>query len=129
MSAASAAAAGQAAALALMEDMCRIERAGAVVTTEDGQDTTAPQVLYEGPCRIKPVSTATQTSSSPNAPADTWQYKVTIPPGGAAFTSGDAVVFVVSRDAYLVGKRMRIRNVEGGTHVTARRFWCTEVAR
>lgn len=123
------AAAGRAAAEAMMSDACRIERVGAVQTSTDGTDTRPVTVLYEGKCRIKPAATAA-VMPSPTAPAETWQYKISIPyADGAAIRSNDRVTVTSSTDPTITGRALQVRNLDRGTHITARRFWCTEVSR
>ncbi|MDT0477397.1 DUF6093 family protein [Streptomyces sp. DSM 41014] len=122
------AAAGRAMAEALMRDTCLIEDLGVVTTTDDGQDLTVPVVLYDGKCRVKPASTAV-TTPSVNAAAQTWQYKVSIPFGDVQLRTGLRVTVTASQDPTLVGLRLTLRNFDRGTHITARRMWCTEVSR
>lgn len=129
MTAADTAAAGRAAAEQQMTDSCRIERTGPVATSEDGTDTTPTVVLYEGPCRLKPAGTAAVIPSA-TAPAETWQYKLSIPYAqGAGVRSDDRVTITASQDPTAVGLRLQVRNLDRGTHITARRMWCTEVSR
>lgn len=130
MSAGDAAAAGRAAAEEMMTDVCRIERTGPVQTSEGGTDTTPSVPLYAGVCRVKPAGTRATAVSSATAPTEIWQYKVSIPHGvGADVRSGDLVVVTASQDATLAGLHLRVRNLDRGTHITARRLWCTEVSR
>jgi hypothetical protein len=131
VSAADAAASGRAAAEREMTDTCRIERTGPVQTSQDGHDTTPILVLYEGPCRIKPAGTAAVIPSV-TAPTETWQHKLSIPygaTGGIEVRAFDAVIITSSADASYAGLRLQVRNVDRGTHITARRLWCTEVSR
>lgn len=121
--------AGRAAAEALMTDTCRIERTGPVRTGEDGQDATPVIVLYEGRCRLKPAGTAA-VSPSATAPAEIWQYKLSIPYNFAArIRAFDAVVMTTSQDPTLADLRLQVRNIDRGTHISARRMWCMEVSR
>ncbi|WNI16618.1 DUF6093 family protein [Actinacidiphila sp. ITFR-21] len=129
MSAAGAAASGRVAAEQQMTDRCVIARTGPVRTAEDGTDTRPAVQLYEGICRVKPASTAAVVPST-TAPAETWQYKLSIPyASGAGIASNDAVVITASQDPTLIGLHLQVRNIDRGTHITARRFWCTEVSR
>ncbi|MFJ6293197.1 DUF6093 family protein [Streptomyces griseoviridis] len=123
-----AAAAGRALAETLMTDTCLIEDLGVVTTADDGQDATTPVAVYAGKCRVKPASTAV-TTPSVNAAAQTWQYKVSIPFGDVQLRTGLRVTVTASQDPTLVGLRLTLRNFDGGTHITARRMWCTEVSR
>lgn len=121
----------QARALAVqqMTDACRIERTGPVVTAEDGTDSAPTTVLYEGICRVKPAGTAAVIPSV-TAPAETWQYKISIPYSeGVGVRSNDRVTITASQDPTLVSLRLQVRNIDRGTHITARRIWCTEVSR
>lgn len=121
--------AGRAAAESLMTDACRIERTGPVVTSQDGTDTTPTVLLYEGPCRIKPAGTAAIIPSA-TAPAETWQNKLSIPYAAAIdVRSFDRVTITASDDPTLPGRCFEVRNIDRGTHITARRIWCTEVSR
>ncbi|MEU9400544.1 DUF6093 family protein [Streptomyces sp. NPDC048242] len=122
------AAAGRDMAESLMTDRCLIEDVGVVTTTDDGQDVTEPVVVYDGKCRVKPASTAVVTPSV-NAAAQTWQYKVSIPLGAEHLRAGLRVTITASQDPSLVGLRLVLRNFDRGTHITARRMWCTEVSR
>ncbi|MFJ4738707.1 DUF6093 family protein [Streptomyces sp. NPDC088775] len=122
------AAEGQALAEALMTDRCRIEDVPVVTTTEDGQDVTVPVVVYDGKCRVKPASTAVVTPSV-NAASQTWQYKVSIPLGPERLRSGLRVTITESSDPTLIGMPLQLRNLDRGSHITARRMWCTEVSR
>ncbi|WP_333770941.1 DUF6093 family protein [Streptomyces sp. IBSBF 2435] len=129
MSAADTAAAGRAAAEQDMTDRCRIERTGPVATSADGTDTTPVTVLYDGICRVKPAGTAAVVPSA-TAAAETWQHKLSIPyAAGAGIRSNDRVVITASDDPTLAGLRLQVRNIDRGTHITARRIWCTEVSR
>ncbi|MEV6124381.1 DUF6093 family protein [Streptomyces sp. NPDC052077] len=119
---------GRAMAEALMQDACLIEDLGVVTTTDDGQDLTSSAEVYRGKCRVKPASTAVVTPSV-NAAAQTWQYKVSIPVGAEQLRAGLRVTITASRDPSLVGLRLMLRNFDRGTHITARRMWCTEVSR
>ncbi|MEV7422868.1 DUF6093 family protein [Streptomyces sp. NPDC091212] len=122
------AAAGQEMAESLMEDRCLIEDVPVVTTTDDGQDLAIPVAVYEGKCRVKPASTAVVTPSV-NAASQTWQYKVSIPIGPEPLRSGLRVTITASRDPTLVGLRLQLRNLDRGSHITARRMWCTEASR
>ncbi|MER8083843.1 DUF6093 family protein [Streptomyces sp. NPDC094048] len=122
------AAEGQALAESLMTDRCLIEDVPVVTTTEDGQDLAAPVEVYEGKCRVKPASTAVVTPSV-NATSQTWQYKVSIPLGPELLRSGLRMTITESEDPTLVGLRLQLRNLDRGSHITARRMWCTEVSR
>ncbi|WP_329177811.1 DUF6093 family protein [Streptomyces sp. NBC_01477] len=129
MSAADTAAAGRTAAEQDMTDQCRIERTGPVATSADGTDTTPVTVLYDGICRVKPAGTAAVIPSV-TAAAETWQYKVSIPySAGAGVRSGDRLTVTASQDPTLADLRLQVRNIDRGTHITARRIWCTEVSR
>ncbi|MEU5091718.1 DUF6093 family protein [Streptomyces sp. NPDC021356] len=128
MSAAASSARGQDAAVALMTDRCLIEDTGVVTTTDDGQDVTNPVVVYDGPCRVKPATTAA-INPSVNAAAQTWQYKVSIPIGPETLRAGMRLTVTASQDPSIAGLRLMLRNFDRGTHITARRMWCTEVSR
>ncbi|MFF1499754.1 DUF6093 family protein [Streptomyces sp. NPDC058316] len=122
------AAEGQALAESLMTDRCLIEEVPVVTTTEDGRDVAVPVVIYDGKCRVKPASTAVVTPSV-NATSQTWQYKVSIPLGPEPLRSGLRVTITESSDPTLVGMPLQLRNLDRGSHITARRMWCTEVSR
>ncbi|MFB7739573.1 DUF6093 family protein [Streptomyces sp. NPDC056112] len=128
MSADTAAGLGREAAEAQMTDQCVIEDLGVVQTSEDGQDVTAPVIVYDGKCRVKPATTAA-INPSVNASAQTWQYKVSIPVGAEQLRAGLRVTITASQDPSIAGLRLMLRNFDRGTHITARRMWCTEVSR
>lgn len=126
----SVAAAGQEAAEELMKDACRIERTGPVQTSQDGTDTKPSVPLYDGKCRVKPAGTRASAVNSGTSPTEVWQYKVSIPyAAGAGIRSGDLVVVTGSQDPTLADLHLRVRNIDRGTHISARRLWCTEVSR
>lgn len=130
MSAASTAAAGQRAALHLMTDTCRVEDVGEVITSDDGTDTPTRATVYEGPCRIKPMSPEDSPRGQQDAaPAGTWQYTVSLPLSATQVGYGQRLTVVTSPDPSLPGVVMNVSTVIRGSQITARRMRCTEVSR
>ncbi|MFE7609244.1 DUF6093 family protein [Streptomyces celluloflavus] len=119
---------GRAAAAALMTDVCRIERTR-VTTTDDGQDVEQVEALYEGRCRIRPSPQAAVDDLTGTALVATWPYVVSVPLAVADVRAGDAVTVTTSDDPSLTGLRLRVRSIDRGTQITARRLGCEEVNR
>lgn len=123
---------GRALAESLMEATCRIEDIGEVITTQDGEDTESTSTVYEGMCRIKPLTSRGEGGDEPGpAPAGDWQYTVSLPvdsSSGVAY--GQRLTVLTSpRDPSLVDVRMQVRTAERGSQISARRMRCAEVSR
>ncbi|MFE7315659.1 DUF6093 family protein [Streptomyces sp. NPDC057555] len=120
---------GRAAAQQLMTDRCRIERSTGIGTTDDGRDIEQVTTVYEGRCRIRPAALAATTDKTGSVIVETWAYTVSVPLPVADVRTGYAVQILASDDPGLVGRRLRVRSIDRGTQITARRLACEEVAR
>lgn len=123
-------AAGQDAALGLMTDTCRVEDVGEVVTSQDGVDSAVTSTVYEGPCRVKPLTSRAQGGDDPGpAPSGEWQYTVSLPIAATGVAYGQRLTILTSLDPSMPGRRMQVRNAERGSQISARRMRCAEVSR
>ncbi|MFB7630688.1 DUF6093 family protein [Streptomyces sp. NPDC056149] len=120
---------GRTAAQQLMTDWCRIERSTGIDTTDDGRDVEQATTVYEGRCRVRPAAQAATTDKTGTVIVETWAYTVSVPLPVAGIRTGDAVQILASDDPGLVGRRLRVRSIDRGTQITARRLACEEVAR
>lgn len=121
---------GQVAARRLMVDTCRLERPGTgeqAITDWSTLDTPdpAPTELYAGPCRVKPNG-GDRVVMAGDDPTTLLPFAVSVPPTVTDVRVDDVVVVLTSGDPALVGRRLRIRSVAVGTHLTARRLGCEE---
>lgn len=129
MSAASLARRGRVMHLTIMDDQCTIERPGQMTTTDDGRDVQVPVSVYTGRCRVVPTGRAATTDKTGNVIFQTWDFNVMLPISLVSVNIRDTVTITRSEDASLVGKKLRVDSIERGTHATARRLQCSEVAR
>ncbi|MFJ9612662.1 DUF6093 family protein [Streptomyces noursei] len=120
---------GQTAAQQLMTDRCRIEHSAGTDTTDDGQDIEQITTVYEGRCRVRPAAQAATTDRTGTVIVETWSYTVSVPLSVAGVRTGDAIQILASDDPALVGRRLRVKSIDRGTQITARRLACEEVAR
>lgn len=128
MTATEATLAGRAAAEALMQDACTINRPDTTgVLDEDTLQyvTTAGAEVYEGPCRVKPRDNEDRVVHAGEQPVSLWPYIVSVPMSVTAVALDDLVTITGSDlDPALVGLVLRVRQVLAGTHLTARRLGC-----
>jgi hypothetical protein len=129
---------GRERAESMMTDLCRIVERGAPVWDPVTQtETTTETVIYEGavagepgPCRIRPTAgTRAQARESAGSQLAVFPYMVSVPFSVTGLELGQVVVDIVSQDANLTGKTLRVEGVESGTHVSARRLSCGEESR
>jgi Family of unknown function (DUF6093) len=128
MTARAAAARARAAADSIMDDACTVARpvpdppfnpaAGRV-------EPPPPVAVYSGRCRIRPQGSQDRVVDAGERPLSLWPYVVSIPFAGSAELD-DIVTVTASADSTLVGRRLRVRSVVRGTHVSARRLGCEE---
>lgn len=122
--------AGRSAAEALMVDTCNITAgvAGQVYdAASDSYVTPAGAARYSGPCRVRPGRAGGREVEAGAATVALWQYVVSVPMSVATIEDDDVVTVTASAlDPSLVGKRLRVREVVRGSHVTARRLGCEE---
>lgn len=123
-----AAEAGRARAESLMVDTCQVVTMSATATTDPvtGLETYTPTVRYTGMCRVRPNYQNRQAEFG-DQQVQVLSHLVSLPVSATAVAVDDEVVVTASLDSSLVGKRLRIRSVARGTHVTARRLACEEV--
>jgi len=115
----------------LMTATCRITRtAGEALDEGTGQLITNVDEVYEGACRVLPVSLrGRNTADVADRSVSTTTYTVGIPVDEASVQIGDIVqVLTCADDPALAETRMRVRQVERGTHVTVRRLVCEEAS-
>jgi hypothetical protein len=128
MSATTAIRRGRRAAEALMVDTCTITRGTGeqVFDPATGQYvTTAGELLYTGPCRVKPQNNADRVVEAGGQAVSLWPFVVSVPVSEVSFEVDDLVTVTASvLDPALVGKVLRVRQVALGSHLTARRLGC-----
>lgn len=127
-------AAGQRAAERLMFDQCVIRRRTGS-TTDPNTGVVTPDYLsphpYTGKCRIKMT---TSLGVNPGRDRDSGEQAVTVsqmllqlPFAAAGIITGDEAEITASRDADLVGRKLRIDGPFGQTDATMRRYLVEEV--
>lgn len=113
-----------------MVDTCTITRDTEVFVNEDtGGTTRTTATIYSGKCRIQ------QRTPAGARPADVGEAyrlmlgrELQLPMAtSAGIKVGDKVTMTASRDADLVGKTFRVRELAGKTDATARRLGVEEV--
>lgn len=128
MSATGATLAGRRAAEGLMTDTCTITRGGGdrVFDPPTGEYvTTAGAQLYSGRCRVRPRDNADQVVEAGGQTVSLFPYVVSLPVSAVPFAVDDLVTVTDSRlDPALVGVLLRVRQVNVGSQVTARRLGC-----
>ena len=132
MSAATAAARGQAAAARLMTDTCTLSAPDVegVLDEQTGQYTTAPGAQrYSGRCRVRPADSQERVVEAGERPVSLRTYVVSVPVTVTGVEVGDVVRVTASvLDPDLAGVRLRVVDVPKGTHLTARRLICEEAS-
>lgn len=124
---------GRLAAELLMTDACTITRADARATLNQAtgatiDPTTSP--VYAGKCRFKPVSRMDQQAEAGETAVYKWRWTISIP-YGVAVELNDVITPTASQDPTLLAptpRQMRVRAIERGTHITAHRLHCEEIA-
>lgn len=119
---------GQAAAEALMTDACGITRGSGerVYNSETHQYETPSDSVYVGKCRVKPSAlSGNTTAQAGDTDVSLWPFTVSIPVTADAELN-DVVTITASSDPTLVDRKLRVRSVARGTHITARRLDCEE---
>lgn len=128
MSATGATLAGRRAAEGLMTDTCTITRGGGgrVFDPAAGEYVTTPgEELYRGRCRVRPRDNADQVVEAGGQNVSLFPYVLSVPVSAVAFAVDDLVTVTASRlDPALVGITLRVRQVNVGSQVTARRLGC-----
>lgn len=128
MTAAGATLAGRRAAEALMTDTCTITRGvgGPVFDPGLGEYVAgAGEQLYSGRCRVRPRDNADQVVEAGGQNVSLFPYVVSVPVSSTAFDVDDLVTVTASAlDPALPGLVLRVRQVNIGSQVTARRIGC-----
>jgi hypothetical protein len=131
MTANAAAAGGRIAARTLlMTDACTIGRPVGPPTFNAGTGLTTPAAttpVYSGACRFKPPSRLDEQLDVGETAVYRWRWIVSVP-YGTAVELNDIITCTVSQDPTLVGRTMRVRAVERGTHITAHRLHAEELS-
>jgi hypothetical protein len=111
-----------------MVDSCTITRGGGeqVFDPATGQYVTTPgELLYSGPCRVKPQNTADRVVESGGQAVSLWPFLVSVPVSDVSYQVDDLVTVTASAlDATLAGRVLRVRQVAVGSHLTSRRLSC-----
>ena len=122
----------------LMTDTVRIvSMTGEIrVDAETGLSVPVSVLVYEGPAKLQTYGGIAQQSSA-SATGDTsnlggvvpvWSLRLDLPISVVDARSGDIAIVVASRDAALIGARLRLINLQSEkTHATARRWNVQEI--
>lgn len=122
----------------LMTDRVRIVRmTGEIrVDAETGVSVPVSVLVYEGLAKLQTYGGIAQQSSA-SATGDTsnlggvvpvWSLRLDLPISVVDARSGDIAMVVASRDAALIGARLRLINLQSEkTHATARRWNVQEI--
>ena len=123
-----AAEAGRARAESLMVDTCQVVTVSSTPTTNPttGVETYPETIRYTGMCRVRP-NFRNSDANFGDQQVQILSHLVSLPMSATSVATDDVIVVTASLDASLVGKRLRVRSIARGTHVTARRLACEEV--
>lgn len=120
--------AGRAAAASLMIDTCTVIRGAGQPTYDAGSDSyvSSPgQLLYTGPCRVKPRDDADRVVEAGGDDVSLFPYVVWVLLSSVAYDVDDTVTVTASAlDPALVGLKLRVRRPILGSQMTARRLGC-----
>lgn len=121
--------AGRLAAQRLMVDACTVTRVTGKSTSRTTMQVTPTTVeVYAGACRVRPEATQAAQVELVERAAFTRRLVVSLPQATTGVQVDDVITITASVDAELVGARLVVRAVDVGTHRTARRLSCEEVA-
>ncbi len=122
----------------LMTDTVRVERLTGRMSVDPETGLSEPEstLVYEGPAKLQTYGGIAQQSSA-SATGDTsnlggvvpvWSLRLDLPISVVGARSGDIAMVVASRDAALIGARLRLINLQSEkTHATARRWNAQEI--
>ena len=122
----------------LMTDTVRIERLTGRMSVDPETGLSAPEsvLVYEGPAKLQTYGGIAQQSAA-SATGDTsnlggvvpvWSLRLDLPISVVDARSGDIAIVVASRDAALIGARLRLINLQSEkTYATARRWNVQEI--
>jgi hypothetical protein len=120
---------GRERAQSLMTDRCRIFAPGAKTTDPvTGAVTGGDTTVYTGVCQLRPNLAGRDVSTGQTAAAQ-FSTMVKVPVAVTGVEFGHLVEVVASTDPDLVGTVLRVRTIELGTNVTARRLGCEVYSR
>lgn len=113
----------------LMEAFCTVTRGAATQQNFDPVSGAYPvpvgTAVYTGPCRVKPSGNQAGTVEAAGQDVSLWPFVVSVPMAVTTVLVDDLVTVSTSTlDPQLVGKVFRVKYVEMGSHVTARRLGC-----
>lgn len=118
---------------ALLPDQCTITRAG------DGSPGTfnettgrydggpAADEIYEGACRIAPLSASDRSLLFGDKDINVLGYRITLPHDAPVLSKDDAVEVTASADPQLVGRHLEVHSFEVKSLQTKRRVILQEV--
>lgn len=124
---------GRLAAELLMTDACVITRATGRATLNQVTGTTidpTATTVYTGKCRFKPVSRMDEQTDAGETAVYKWRWTISVPYGTPAELN-DVITPTASQDPVLLTpapRQMRVRAIERGTHISAHRLHCEEIA-
>lgn len=123
---------GRAAALALMQDACTVQRlTGSTADPETGNPTPTYTAVYSGPCKLQQAAPSANPTEVGEAAVFIGQLVLHLPVTDAtALVRPDDLVTVTTcaLDASLVGKTFKLRGPAHKSFATARRFPLVEVS-
>lgn len=124
-----AAEAGRVRAESLMTDACTIARPTTAPVTDpvSGAVTYPETTIYTGRCRARPAGGGHQVEAGEDI-TQVFGLRVSVPISVTGVRADDVVTVTASADGSLVGKRLRVREIERGSHITARRLRCEETS-
>jgi hypothetical protein len=117
----------QAEAESLMEDECAIFRkTGTTTDPNTGAVVDTFATVHIGQCRVRMQSSWATDRNAGEQAITVSRYLLQVPVSVIGIEIGDLVELTASRDADLVGRRIRIDGPFGQTHSTMRRYICEE---
>lgn len=126
--------AGRTAALGLMADACTVGRSTqetAVVNENSGQLIPNPTTaIYSGQCRVKPLPASNRQVEIGERRIVLQFFIISLPMTAISVAVDDIVTITASAlDGALVGRTLRVLDVERGSQITARRLLCEETVQ
>lgn len=126
----------RAAAEQLMTDTCTITRiTGTISDPDTGVTKPASEKVWEGKCKLQTSgglaeeTSVSGTQVSVGARVQQWSLYAHFPMSATGLKPGDLVEITQSSDPELVGKRVRLINLQSEkTHATAQRWNVKEVS-
>jgi hypothetical protein len=119
-------AAGRRSARALMVDTCTIRHPSTQVLNGTTGDyvVTPGAAVYNGPCRVKVETRPPKQVEAGEQPVLVGRWIVSVPLSVVGVETWMPVSITASGDPDLVGLALTVRDVSGGTTITARRIVC-----